>query len=397
MTVTPRISAGPRWEYTADTDRHRSTFGHLGWDTPFLLLDLGIVANRFLALRSTLPETRIHYAVKANPAPEVIHLLARLGCDFDVASTNELRLCLSAGVAPDRISYGSTIKKSADILQAYASGVRLFAFDSAQELAKLARFAPGSSVSCRVLVESRGAQWPLGRKFGCSAEMAVDLLVAAAELNLVPHGVSFHVGSQQLNPARWSAGIEAAAEVFHRTARAGISLRSVNLGGGFPVRYREATPNLEEYATAIREAMWRRFGATWPDMSIEPGRCLVGDAGVLHAEVVLVAKKSYGDKTRWVYLDVGRFGGLAETEGEAITYPIITPHDGSPGGPVILAGPTCDSVDILYEKADYRLPFELTSGDRIRILSAGAYTASYSSVGFNGFDPLPTYCIGDTQ
>jgi ornithine decarboxylase len=397
MTVTwdSVVDQAGAWRPPEGRPQVNALLHSAGPPTPFLVVDLAVVADRFKLLRAALPQAHIYYAVKANPAPEVVRLLARLGCGFDVASRSELDLCLAHRVTPERISYGNTIKKSADIAYAYARGVRTFAFDSEQELRKIAANAPGASVHCRVLVASSGARWPLGRKFGCTVDMAADLLISAPALGLDPHGVCFHVGSQQLDPGRWQVGIEAAARVFHRVGQAGIVLRSVNLGGGFPARYREPTPGLGRYAGAIQDALHRHFGQHLPAVWLEPGRSIVGDAGVLHAEVVLVARKAYDERNRWVYLDVGRFGGLAETEGEAIAYPIGTPHDGTPDGPVILAGPTCDSVDILYEHAGYRLPLALTSGDRIWIRTAGAYTASYSSVGFNGFGPLPMYCIGD--
>jgi ornithine decarboxylase len=128
-------------------------------------------------------------------------------------------------------------------------------------------------------------------------------------------------------------------------------------------------------------------------MIIEPGRGLAGGAGVIQAEVVLIARKDYADRKRWVYLDIGKFGGLAETMDEAIKYPIATQRDGGATGPVVIAGPTCDSADILYEHSDYKLPLDLKVGDKVTIHGTGAYTSSYSSVGFNGFAPLQTYCI----
>jgi ornithine decarboxylase len=172
-----------------------------------------------------------------------------------------------------------------------------------------------------------------------------------------------------------------------------VNLKLVNLGGGFPARYRSEVSALEAYAAAVMEAMTRHFGNDLPEMVIEPGRSLVGDAGVIESEVVLVSRKDEAEERRWVYLDIGRFGGLAETMGEAIKYRITTFKDGGATGPVILAGPTCDSADILYEKTEYRLPLELKSGDLVRFHAAGAYTSSYASVGFNGFPPLAVHCI----
>jgi ornithine decarboxylase len=185
--------------------------------------------------------------------------------------------------------------------------------------------------------------------------------------------------------------VEAAAALYARLRGVGIHLRMLNVGGGFPVDYLATAPPIEEYAAAIHAAVDEHFDDR-PSLAIEPGRYIAAPAGVLHTEVVLVSRKTYADEPRWVYLDVGRFGGLAETEDEAIQYRLTTPHDGALAGPVVLAGPTCDSVDVLYEKTPYDLPMALRPGDVVRIHGTGAYTATYSSVGFNGFPPLRTVC-----
>jgi ornithine decarboxylase len=361
--------------------------------TPCLVIDLDIVADAYRELCRYLPLARICYAVKANPASEVVGLLSELGSSFDVASRNEIELCLERGVAPERISFGNTIKKETDIAAAFERGIRLFAFDSAAELEKIGRVAPGSHVFCRILIETSGAEWPLSRKFGCAPDMAVELLRRARDLGLDPYGVSFHVGSQQTDLSQWDGAIGEAARMFSVLAQSDINLRMVNIGGGFPARYRSEIQPVERYAAAVTEALTRHFGNDLPEIIVEPGRSIVGDAGVIQAEVVLIAQKSFGDEKRWVYLDIGKFNGLAETAGESIKYQIRTLADGGATGPVIIAGPTCDSADILYEKTEYRLPLELKVGDKVEILSTGAYTASYSSVGFNGFSPLKTYCI----
>jgi ornithine decarboxylase len=182
--------------------------------------------------------------------------------------------------------------------------------------------------------------------------------------------------------------------VFRQAAKAGIELKMIDLGGGFPAHYNAPVEAIDAYGTAIMNAMTRHFGNDLPRMIVEPGRYMVGDAGVLEAEVVLISTKSYGEDRRWVYLDVGRFGGLAEVEGEGIRYRIRPVRDmGKEEGPVVLAGPTCDSADILYDKADYRMPRDLRIGDRVRIFSTGAYTTTYSAVNFNGFEPLKAYYI----
>lgn len=361
--------------------------------TPCVVVDLDVVRENYLGLRRWLPVAQVYYAVKANPAPEIVRMLVDLGSSFDVASRGEIDLCLANGARADKISFGNTIKKQSDIAYAYDKGVRLYAFDSLCELEKLAAAAPGSRVFCRILMTCDGAEWPLSRKFGCEIEMARDLLVKARELGLDPYGVSFHVGSQQTDLKQWDIAVGKAAMLFTALDEVGIELRMVNLGGGFPAQYRTNIPAVEQYADAVMTAMTNHFGNALPAMIIEPGRSLVGDAGILETEVVLISQKGYDDPTRWVYLDIGKFGGLAETMDEAIKYRIQTPHDGGETAPVILAGPTCDSADILYEKAGYEMPVSLKVGDKVRILSTGAYTTSYSAVNFNGFAPLKAYFI----
>ena len=361
--------------------------------TPCLVIDLDQIEQNYSELRRLLPLARIFYAVKANPAPEVIERLAGLGSSFDAASAPEIRLCLERGADPTRISFGNTIKKARDIAEAHAAGVRLFAFDSLEELEKIARHAPGAQVFCRILLDCAGAEWPLSRKFGCSPAMAERLMARAAELGLEAQGLSFHVGSQQTDLGQWDRAVAEVGRLFRVLAERGVALKLVNLGGGFPARYRSAAPGIEAYAAAVMEAMTRHFGNDLPEMVIEPGRSLVGDAGVIESEVVLVSRKDEGEERRWVYLDIGKFGGLAETMDEAIKYRLSSSKDGGETGPVILAGPTCDSVDILYERTEYRLPLDLKSGDLVRFHSAGAYTSSYASVGFNGFPPLSVHCI----
>jgi ornithine decarboxylase len=219
-------------------------------------------------------------------------------------------------------------------------------------------------------------------------------MLRAADLGLDPHGISFHVGSQQTDPSRWEAAIGRTAMVFSDLREAGIDLRMINLGGGFPARYRGDTlPPITRFAYDIMRAMTKHFGNDLPDMIIEPGRSIAAEAGVIASEVLLVARKHYDDSTRWVYFDVGKFGGLAETMDEAIRYPVRTVHDGGEEGPVIIAGPTCDGADVLYDRSGYTLPLKLKTGDRVELLCAGAYTTVYASQCFNGFRPMAEYYI----
>ena len=360
---------------------------------PCLVVDLDVVRENYQSFAKALPDTKVYYAVKANPAPEILKLLAELGCCFDVASIAETHAALAAGATADRISYGNTIKKEREIADAFKLGVTLFAVDCEAEVEKVARAAPGSRVICRIHCDGSGAEWPLSRKFGCEPVYAADILELAHKKGLVPYGISFHVGSQQHNVEAWDRALASTAAIFRTCAERGISLAIVNLGGGFPARYVRKTPKLESYGKAIFKALRKHFGNNLPNTFVEPGRGLVGNAGIIEAEVVLIAKRSPEDEVRWVYLDIGKFHGLAETIGESIRYPIRTTHDRDETAPCIIAGPTCDSVDVLYEKTPYPLPVSLAIGDKVLIEAAGAYTATYSSVGFNGYPPLRQYIL----
>ncbi len=362
-------------------------------DGPCLVVDLDVVRENYAAFARALPDTRVFYAVKANPAPEVLTLLAGLGSSFDCASVVEIEQALAAGASPDRISFGNTIKKERDIFRAHQLGVRLFAVDCEAEVEKLARAAPGAKVFCRMLCEGDGAEWPLSRKFGCAPEMAPRVLELAHRLGLEAFGLSFHVGSQQRNPRMWNGALKSAAGVFRELAERGIVLQMVNLGGGFPARYLKRVSSVRTYGDAIFAALRRHFGNRIPETIIEPGRGMVGDAGMIEAEVVLISKKSDDDAVKWVYLDIGKFNGLAETMDEMIRYPIRTDYDADPRELCVLAGPTCDSVDVLYEKEPYPLPVSLEIGAKVLIEGTGAYTTTYSAIGFNGFPPLRSFVI----
>jgi len=357
--------------------------------TPCVVVDLLTIRQQYRALRDALPDALIYYAVKANPVVPVLEALSGLDIGLDLASTGEIDRCLALGIAVERFCFGNAIKRERDIAWAHSLGIDLFAFDSPAELDKLARAAPGARVFCRLPIHGHGAEWPLTRKFGCSARMASELLVRAKLLGLRPVGVSFHVGSQQTDPMQWAVAIGIAADVFRDCARQGITLELLDVGGGLPAHYRAPVPPLSSYAEAIPSSVSAQFGSAAPQIMVEPGRYLVGDAGVLRSQVLLIARHG----RRWVYLDVGRYNGLAETQGEAIQYALRTQHDLGASEPVVLAGPTCDSTDIIYDRAHYELPLDLAIGDTVDFLSAGAYTASYASVEFNGFPPLVVHCI----
>ena len=362
------------------------------FDHPTLVVDSAAVARNYAALSTGLGHAKIHYAVKANPAPQIIATLAGLGSNFDAASRGEVALCLSMGVSPDRISFGNTIKKSSDIAWAFSAGIRLFAADAEEELEKLAVHAPASQVYIRVIVDASQADWPLSRKFGCARDKVLSLIAYATELGLNPIGLSFHVGSQTRRADMWAPTLDQIAAIWHSAIGMGYPLSMLNIGGGFPAFYGQEIDAPADYAAAVMGLIADRFGDVAHVMA-EPGRGMVADAGAISCEVMLVSRKSDFDMHRWVYLDIGRFSGLAETEGEAIRYTLLTDRDGDARGACVLAGPSCDSADVLYEKRPVDLPLTLAAGDRVIIRNCGAYTSSYSSVGFNGFPPLDVVVI----
>lgn len=238
-----------------------------GRQTPFLVVDLSRIKTKFEEMVELFPKAKIHYAMKASPAVEVIELLAGLGSNFDCASIYELDRVLSVGVEPERISYGNTIKKATHVKYAYDKGIRLYATDSKADLQNIAEQAPGSKIFVRILVQgSETAEWPLSRKFGCHPDMAIDLLVQAKQLGLEPYGISFHVGSQQKDVAAWD---DALAKVKYMSDwmkyEEGIKLKMINLGVVFP-------PTTSAKSTPLK-SMPMKLTAIWQKITLMKKTC----------------------------------------------------------------------------------------------------------------------------
>lgn len=384
-----------RKDYVSDPDWSRFLDFSKDLPTPNIVVNLNTIKRNFLTLKDSFPYAKIFYAIKANPGEPVLQMLAEMGSNFDIASRYELDMISKFVNDPSRFSYGNTIKKSSDIKYFYEKGVRIFATDSKDDLKNIAKNAPGSKVYVRILVEnSDTADWPLSRKFGCHPDMAYNLLVQAKEQGLIPYGVSFHVGSQQRDIGAWNDAIAKVKYLFNSLEEEeNIKLQMIDMGGGFPATYIDPTNELSVYASEITRFLTEDFGDDLPEIILEPGRSLVGDSGILTSEVILASRKNNTALTRWVYIDAGKFNGLIETIDECIKYPVITTKDGDKEGEAIIAGPTCDSMDVMYETTKYKLPVTLKQGDRMYWLSTGAYTTTYASVAFNGFPPIQTYYI----
>lgn len=353
--------------------------------TPYLLIDLDTIKKNYTRLISAMPDARHYYAIKANPHPNVLETLFKSGGFFEVASIGEVDMCLSIGISADRLLYGNPLKKEQEILEAYNKGIREFVFDEYSDLQKISRVAAGSKVICRIIADGKGAVSPLTIKFGASFENAKQWLKKAPKLGLIPFGVSFHTGSQQLKAEAWEKPIREASKIFSALEKEGFPLTVLDVGGGFPVSYRQDVPEIETFTKKILEYQADYF-TNPPLIYTEAGRYISGNAGFILSEIVQISSDYKDSDLRWIYLDIGRYGGLVE---EKIDYPIISKHDGKTG-PVVFSGQTCDSNDVIYrEKFNYQLPLKAQEGDQVILAYTGAYTTTYSTT-LNGFPLLNT-------
>ncbi|ABS60539.1 type III PLP-dependent enzyme [Fervidobacterium nodosum] len=349
------------------------------YGTPVLVMDLNVIANNYRQLIENINNCKVYYAVKSNSHIEIVKFLKDMGSHFDVASRGEIEKLLSIGVEPSRMSFGNTIKKIEDIKFAYEVGIRMFAVDAEMEIEKIALVAPNADIYVRISTNGMegDADWPLTRKFGTSVNHAIELVRYAKEKGLNPIGLSFHVGSQNYNPENWRTAIREASIVFEEAKQFGVEMKMINTGGGMPVRYVRDIPSIKKIAKVINEAVEEYLGNDIT-VIVEPGRSMVGNAGVMISRVILRSKK--GDEN-WLYLDAGVFHGLTETI-QNIRYRITV--DGKEDEELekfVLAGPTCDSVDVMYY--DAMLPKSTTLGDIVYFFATGAYTTEYGT-NFNG-------------
>ena len=354
--------------------------------TPFLLMRRQLLQEKCAAFTRYAPRVMTHYSVKANPAPQLLREMEKLGLWFEVSSQDELRTVLSLGVPKEKISTSNPVKSIGFVRYAAKQGVRRYVVDSQEEVEKLARLAADSEVLVRLVTDNSESAWPLDEKYGVESDEALDLLLEARRLGLRPLGVTFHVGSQCTGLSSWRSALEKAAKVWRRALNKGIHLRVLNLGGGFPAAHVEQVPPVHEIMDRVLGCMEELFP---DDVSLvaEPGRALVGDVGVLVTSVIGKARREGRD---WMYLDVGVFNGLMEAVG-GITYRFMPTGTNSKNGVKswVLAGPSCDSFDVIAR--DVPLP-DLQVGERVMIYPGGAYTTAYASR-FNGMPVPKTYLL----
>jgi len=364
-------------ESSLDFERVRAAVKD-GYDRPFLLIDSNIVREKARRFAVAMPRVRPHYAVKANPDPRVLRVMLEEGAGFEIASVSELDLLVAQGVPAAEVFYSNPVKSRDQIAYAAAKGVEWYVIDSLDELKKVHSIKADAKLYLRIDTPNIGSDWPLAGKFGAHPAEVRDIVVAAARLKADLAGVAFHVGSQCRNPENWRVGIEKARAVFDHMTKVGLNPRLLNIGGGFPVRHVKPIPAIEVIGDVVNRAL-EAFPAKVRVIA-EPGRFLVSDAGYFVCRIMGTATRA---NKRWMHLDAGLFGGIIETA-EGLKYKIRTDRAG-PDIPWNVAGPTCDSIDVVMR--DEPLPSDLQEGDYLYLRNAGAYTTAYAS-NFNGF-PLP--------
>ena len=364
-------------ESSLDFDKVRAAVKD-GYDKPFLLIDSNIIRAKARRFSAAMPRVRPHYAVKANPDARVLTIMLEEGAGFEIASVAERELLLAPGIPASDIFYSNPVKSRDQIAQAVAKGVEWYVIDSVEELKKIHSIKADAKLYLRIDTPNIGSDWPLAGKFGAHPSEVRDIIAAAAKLKADLAGVAFHVGSQCRNPENWRVGIEKSRAVFDQMAKAGLNPRLLNIGGGFPVRHVKPIPSIEVIGEVVNRAL-EAFPAKVRVIA-EPGRFLVSDAGYFVCRIMGTATRA---NKRWMHLDAGLFGGIIETA-EGLKYKVRTDRAG-PDIPWNVAGPTCDSIDVVMR--DEPLPSDLQEGDYLYLRNAGAYTTAYAS-NFNGF-PLP--------
>lgn len=355
-------------------------------ETPFLVIDKEKIREKISSIGQNIRNTTVFYAIKANSNIEVLKFVNKFDIGFEIASEGELKILKSIGVKPERIITSNPVKSPKFLKIAASYGVNYFAYDSVDEVNKLAKFLPGCNVYVRLSVPNEGSEWPLSKKFGVEIDEAVELLVYAKEKGLKPVGVTFHVGSQCTNVYNWNNALNKSKMVWDLARGKGIRLHLLNLGGGYPIKYTKNVVSVDTIEKNIDKLIYEKFPAD-VKIFIEPGRAVVGDAGIFIASVI--GKTKRGDEN-WLHIDVGVFNGLMESVG-GIKYTYITEvsKQSSNKKKWTISGPSCDSLDVIDK--DIVLP-EPEIGSLILILSSGAYTIPYASE-FNGFSIPKTILI----
>ncbi|MDP8985261.1 MAG: type III PLP-dependent enzyme [Pseudomonadota bacterium] len=345
------------------------------YGSPLFIIDAARIRAQYRRLAGALPNVDLHYALKPLPHASVIRTLREEGAYFDLATNGEVDLVRRCAVSPDRCIHTHPIKRDSDIRTALDYGVSLFVVDNPDELRKFAAYRNRARLLIRVGFRSPDAVCDLSKKFGCAPDAVARLLALAAELHIRIEGLSFHVGSQAVDPGMHVEAIRVCGELIRCAANSGHDLRILDIGGGFPVDYSRHSPPIEEYAAPIRAGL----EGLEPGVRViaEPGRYICAPAAIAVSSVMGRAQR---DGRWWYYLDDGVYGSYSGQMYDHARYPIEALAAAGKSYPSVLAGPTCDSIDVIGE--DLELPL-LDIGDLIVGRAMGAYTwASASEFNF---------------
>src|SRR5271168_5020984 len=357
--------------FSGESVRHLVT----RYGSPLFVIDAERVRRQYRRLAAALPGVDLHYALKPLPHASVIDTLQAEGAWFDLATNGEVELVRRLKVAPERCIHTHPIKRDSDIRTALAYGVNRFVVDNPDELRKFVKFRNRSSLLIRVSFSSPEARVDLSRKFGCEPEAVADLLRLAAELRIKIDGLSFHVGSQAAGPAMHVEAIARCGELLRTAVQMGHAPGILDIGGGFPVDYLQRSMPIEEFCAPVRIAL-KELAATMRIIA-EPGRYIAAPAAVAVSSVMGRALR--GGRW-WYYLDDGLYGSYSGQVYDHAVYPLEALGAAGTTYPSVLAGPTCDSIDVICEQVE--LP-KLDVGDIVIGRTMGAYTwASASEFNF---------------
>lgn len=354
--------------------------------TPFLLVDLQQVKKNYQVIKKNMPDIEVFYSMKANAHPRIIDTLVEEKASFDITSEQELNLLAKYNLPKEKIICLNPIKSPEFLKKLHKEKISVLAFDSLEEVDKIAQYAPHSKLVLRIVVDNEGSDWPLTKKYGVDPADAIPLLKYAQEKGLQPIGLTFHVGSQCRNKNNWENALFVCETLWSLAKKEHINFYFLSLGGGLPIQHTKPIPTLEDINKGIQKMLKNNYKTIDKPLrvTIEPGRAIVGDSAIMVTSVIGSAKR--GDEN-WIYIDAGVFNGFMETI-DGFTYEIKTLKD-KKKGKYTIGGPSCDSVDIPFKNISLG---EVKVDDKVFILNTGAYTTVYAS-NFNGFEIPKVYFL----
>jgi ornithine decarboxylase len=358
------------------------------YTTPFLVLSPSRIIKTISTIRENLPGVKIYYAMKSNPSKSILHIIKNLVDGIDVASFGESSICKEAGISSDNIIHTNPVKKEDDLKCSVKQGIKWFVIDNLEEIKKIKRLAPNANILLRIAITNPHCIVNLSSKFGAQEHDILPILKKARAAGLNVRGLSFHVGSQSTEPEIYYSALKYARKIFDDAIAAGFTFDTLDVGGGFPISYKDPLPSLAQYCTVLRKGLQEFFPYNL-NFLMEPGRCISGGCISLVTKVI---GRTVRNGVTWYYIDDGVYGAFSGKLFDKCDYRLISNRTGSKEECVV-AGPTCDSIDIVAH--NQRLP-QLEVGDLLLAPGMGAYTIA-SATSFNGFAPPKTIVHHENQ